>query len=113
MRLTFKVATEVTGSLFGAPWQTGRFVQFASTTSGVTATRTNTGFDNRTAMGVGMLSMVTPVRFDTLVEGQFSQRIPVTGIFTITFVPEPRIAAIYATAIAVLFTLGLRRRTVG
>jgi hypothetical protein len=85
----------------------GFFTPFSSFTT--TASRTRTGFDNRTAMFAGPLNLVAPISFSSgLDEVPYAYQ-PVTGQLAITFAPEPGAALRPVAGVALLAALGVRR----
>ena len=72
-------------------------------------TRTRTGYDDRTSMGVGAMNLVVPVYLDRLSGGTLQLSAPVTGSLSITFTPEPTRTALEAACTAALLLLGLSR----
>jgi hypothetical protein len=90
-------------------WRVGQVVQSYTTTSRAYGTRTNTGFDDRTAMGVGSMNLVIPVYLDRFVGSQFQLSAPVTGLLAITFTPEPTRTSLQVASVAALVLLSRRR----
>jgi len=98
-----------------ARWLASTVIQ--SYTTGTTAlpfgTRTRTGYDDRTSMGVGAMNLVVPVYLDRLAGGTLQLSAPVTGSLSITFTPEPAPTALEVASGAALLLLGLRRARAG
>ena len=98
------------GSYFDAQsWQTG----IATVTiNGVPLTTANgaplqtTGYDNRTAGGLGMVKLVAPAGLMSTLGGDF----PLFASMTLTFVPEPGTLLLLGSGIAGLAILGRRKQ---
>jgi hypothetical protein len=89
-------------------WRVGRVVQSYTTTSSAFGTRTRTGFDSRTAMGIGSMNLVIPLYLDRYVGNEFLSA-PVTGSLSIAFTPEPEQVWLGGASFAALVLLGLGR----
>ena len=109
--------TPATLSLYPAQlvgsWLASKVVQSYTAPSGTKTitfgTRTRTGFDHRTSMGVGALNLVIPVYLDRKLNGQFALSAPVTGSLSITFTPEPARIGVEGATVAALVLLGRSR----
>jgi hypothetical protein len=128
--LTVMGAVNVT--VTGAPWSTGSVFVLAGpgtaetpggapgfettiTTPGGLTTVTvvtrvgRSGFDARTAGGLGTVQLVSPVSIKTNVSG--SDQIPSFAIISLNFVPEPTTALLVAGGLLALGLRGARRRS--
>jgi hypothetical protein len=108
-------ATTVYMTPWGLPWTTG--VVSISATEGPFPTRfRRSGYDNRTANGLGTIQMVAPhlVRWDFLNRKQpWDRHTGTIGILRIRFVPEPSGWAMLAAGAASIALFGRRRRRGG
>ena len=97
-----------------ARWLASTVIQSYTTNTSAPAfgTRTRTGFDDRTSMGVGAMNLVVPVYLDRLSGGTLQLSAPVTGSLSITFTPEPTRMALEVASAAALWLLGLSRARV-
>ena len=103
--------TMATLSLLGTGtgrWRTGQVKQHSSTPFSVFGTRTNTGTDGRTPMGIGSMNLVIPVAFRRSLDGAFQEQDAVTGFLSITM-PEPGRLGLEAASIAALLLAGAGR----
>jgi hypothetical protein len=95
-------------TLTGTGWQTGIVTFTLPTTGGGTRAFTATGLDSRTPSGEGMLSMVTPIRIESAVEGG-----GIGGFATYSFmfsaIPEPTSVSLIAGALVCLAMARHRR----
>ena len=93
---------------FGSGWTTGQVKVIGTTGPFDGATlATVTGADNRTAGGAGTIVLVTPTLAKTNVAG--SENLPLVGILTLNFVPEPGTLMLLGSGVAGLAMLGRRR----
>jgi hypothetical protein len=103
-------STMLTATLTGTSWLTGTFQQTGVTASGSTfARRTNTGIDQRTASGEGIVTLVVPAFVTIREDGSFAEVSPITGVLRITFTPEPAPIIANITMIVVVALLGRAR----
>lgn len=93
--------------LWGSPWTTRTATaDFPGIFPG-TSSPTRAGFDARTASGAGTIQLVTPM----LISSDFAGGdVPAFSVMTLTFVPEPGTAALFAVCLASVGWLGERRR---
>ena len=93
----------------GMSWTTGtgKITAIATTTpnGAVVNTVTVTGSDNRTAGGVGTVSLISPTRVLTSAAGN----LPAPTTMVLKFVPEPGAAVLLVSVMAGLAVLGYRR----
>lgn len=94
------------GTLIGATWMGG--TQVFSLMAGALAiplTGKATSYDNRTAGGVGTVQLVAPAKANL---GPFGA-LPVFGILTLTYTPEPGTLLLLGTGIAGLAMIGRKK----
>jgi hypothetical protein len=89
-------------TLYFSGW-TAFAVTITPTSGGVPGTPSfRTGSDSRTPGGLGQVTLVTPIRVNSIIAGG---TIPVFGVLTVNFVPEPGTALLLGSGIAVLAAL--------
>jgi hypothetical protein len=91
-------------SITGGTWSAGLVQITGLGTAAQPVTASLTGSDQRTAMGAGTLTLVTPIRIKSAALGA----IAAFGVLRLSFVPEPSAAALLLFA-AALGRVGLRR----
>ena len=97
-------------TVFGNDWTTGqtKVIGTQGAFEGVTLASA-TGADNRTAGGGGELVLVTSALSVTNVGG--SENLPLIGVLTLNYVPEPGTLMLLGTGVAGLAMLGRRRES--
>ena len=89
----------------GFPWTTG-MVFLTARVGAFTTSMQRTGYDNRTAQGLGNIQLVTPV-LTHWVDGTPGNHTGQIGVLTLHFVPEPGATLLLTAGAGVL--MGLRR----
>jgi hypothetical protein len=95
-------------SIAGGSWTTGPVTLTGIGAASNLRTVALTGSDQRTAMGAGTLTLVTPIRITHSALGS----VAAFGVLQLTFAPEPG-AAVLLLAAGALLVLGVRRARLG